>query len=61
MEYGILATLHLIAIIYAVLQIFSSNAGILGKILWSLGVVAFPVVGFVVWLLIGPRGTALKT
>ncbi len=59
MEYGLLGLLILIADIYAIYQVFSSRASGLSKILWTLGIVLFPVVGFIVWLLAGPRGNAV--
>ena len=60
MEYGILATLILIADIYAIYNVLTSRVSGLKKILWTVGIVVFPVVGFVVWLLMGPRNTALR-
>lgn len=56
MEYGLIGILVLLADIYAIYQIFTSRASGLAKILWTLGVVVFPVVGFIVWLIAGPRG-----
>ncbi|UWR22033.1 PLD nuclease N-terminal domain-containing protein [Sulfitobacter sp. S190] len=60
MELGILGLIILIADIYAIYQIFTSRASGLGKLLWILGVLIFPVVGFIVWLLAGPRGNAVR-
>ena len=60
MEYGILGLIILIADIYAIYQILTSNASGLAKILWSLGVIVFPVVGFIVGLSAGPRGAAVR-
>lgn len=60
MEYGILGFLIFIADIYAIYHVFSSRASGLSKILWTLGVVLFPVVGFIVWLLAGPRGGTVR-
>ncbi|WP_374213213.1 PLD nuclease N-terminal domain-containing protein [Psychromarinibacter sediminicola] len=42
--------------IYALVQIFSSRASTGKKVLWSLGVIVFPLLGFIIWLLFGPRG-----
>ncbi len=55
MEYGLLGVIILVANIYAIYRIFSSGISGLAKALWTLGIVIFPVIGFVVWLLIGPR------
>jgi hypothetical protein len=56
MEYGLLGLLVLVADIYAIFQVFSSRASGLSKILWTIGILIFPVVGFIVWLIAGPRG-----
>jgi len=60
MEYGILATLILIADIYAIYNVLTSRTSGLAKILWTVGIVVFPVVGFVIWLVMGPRNTAMR-
>jgi hypothetical protein len=56
MEYGIIGLLVLIADIYAVVKTLQSGAGTGEKVLWVLGIIIFPVVGFLVWLLAGPKG-----
>lgn len=55
MEYGVLATLILIADIYAIYNVLTARTSGLSKILWTVGIVVFPVVGFIVWLITGPR------
>ncbi|WP_425051256.1 PLD nuclease N-terminal domain-containing protein [Psychromarinibacter sp. S121] len=44
--------------IYALVSIVSSNASTGKKVLWSLAVIVFPLLGFIIWLLFGPRGSA---
>lgn len=56
MEYGIIGLIILIADIYAILKTFQSGASTGGKILWTLIIVVFPVVGFILWLIAGPKG-----
>lgn len=60
MEYGILGLLILIADIYAIVQVFSSRESGMAKVLWTLGIVVFPVVGFIVWLIAGPRSSSVS-
>ncbi|MGJ8546465.1 MAG: PLD nuclease N-terminal domain-containing protein [Sulfitobacter sp.] len=60
MEYGLLGLIILIADIYAIYQVFTSGASAMSKILWTLGILFFPVVGFIVWLIAGPRGSAAR-
>lgn len=56
MEYGLLGLIILIADIYAIYQTLTSPASTGSKVLWTLGILIFPVVGFIVWLIAGPRG-----
>ena len=58
-ELGIIGLLHLAAVIYALIQIFGSSASMGGKILWILIVALFPLVGLIIWFLMGP-GTPKK-
>jgi hypothetical protein len=53
-EYGIFGLIHLAIVIYALIQIFGSVATPLGKILWTLVVAAFPLVGVIIWFFFGP-------
>lgn len=56
MEYGIIGLIILIADIYAILKTFQSGASTGGKLLWTLIILIFPVVGFILWLIAGPKG-----
>ena len=51
----LLGLIHLALIIWAVLSIIGSNATTGYKVIWALAVIIFPVVGFVVWFLAGPK------
>ena len=51
----ILGILVLIADIYAIVRVVQSGATTLAKVLWILGIILFPVLGFIVWLIAGPR------
>ena len=56
MEYGILGLLILILDIYAIYNVLTSGASALAKIVWTLAIVILPVLGFIAWLVAGPRG-----
>lgn len=56
MEYGILGLLVLIANIYALVKTWGSSVSTGAKVLWTLLILVLPVIGFIVWLLAGPRG-----
>lgn len=58
MEWSILGLLVFIAGVYAIYHIVSSTSPTAQKVIWTLVVVVFPVIGFLVWLLAGPRRSA---
>ena len=53
---GILGLLVLVADVYAILKIAQSNASTGSKVVWIVVVLIFPVLGFILWFLFGPRG-----
>lgn len=52
---GILGLLLLIAIVYALIQIVQSAASTGAKVLWSVLVLLFPLIGVIIWFLFGPK------
>lgn len=52
---GLLGLLILIADIWAIVHIVQSTASTGRKVLWIVLVVVFPIVGLIVWFLLGPR------
>jgi hypothetical protein len=55
LELGVIGLIGLVLIVYALFHVIGSNASTLAKALWTVGLVAFPFVGFIVWLFLGPR------
>ncbi len=56
MEYrGLWGLLVLIAEVWAIVNIVQSSADTGKKVLWVVLVVVLPVLGFLLWLLLGPR------
>ncbi len=56
MEYrGLWGLLVLIADVWAIVNIVQSSAETGKKVLWVVLVIVLPVLGFVLWLLLGPR------
>lgn len=47
--------------IWAIYKILTSGASGLAKILWTLAIIILPVVGFIVWLIAGPKGPSTRT
>lgn len=58
MEYGLFGLLILIADLYAIYQVLTSSASTVAKIVWTLAILILPILGFVAWLVAGPRGRA---
>lgn len=54
---GLVGLLVLIADIWAIISIIKSAATSGVKVVWVLVVIFLPVVGFIAWLLFGPKGT----
>lgn len=61
MEYGLLGLIVLLADLYAIYQVLTSRASGLAKIIWTIVIIALPVLGLLIWLIAGPRGNAVTT
>ena len=52
---GILGLLLLILNIYAIIKIVQSRASTGKKVLWVVLILLLPVIGFILWFLLGPK------
>jgi len=52
---NLLGLIHLIIVIVVILNIVKSQESTGSKILWSLIVLVFPLVGLIAWYFLGPR------
>ncbi|MDZ7579687.1 MAG: PLD nuclease N-terminal domain-containing protein [Deltaproteobacteria bacterium] len=52
---GIFGFIILIADIWAIVSIFQSRASTAKKVFWIILVLVLPVIGFILWLLAGPK------
>jgi hypothetical protein len=52
---GFLGLLVLIADVWAIVHVFGSNSSTGAKVLWTVLILIFPVGGFLIWLVLGPR------
>lgn len=52
---GIFGLLILVADIWAIVNVFQSAASTGKKVLWIVLILLLPVVGLILWLLLGPR------
>ena len=53
---GLIGLLILIADIYAIVKILGSGASTGAKVLWVIIILLLPMIGFILWLLMGPGG-----
>lgn len=53
---GLLTLIWLIILIWAIVKVAKSSAGPVAKLLWILILFFFPLVGLIIWLLLGPKG-----
>lgn len=60
MEYGLVGLIVLILNVYAIYQVITSGASTGGKVLWTLLILILPVIGFIAWLIAGPRGGTVR-
>jgi hypothetical protein len=52
----ILGLMVLVLDIYAIYQTLTSTASTTAKVVWTVVIVLLPVVGFIAWLIAGPKG-----
>lgn len=57
--YDIVGVITLLLVIWAIIGILQSSAEPVTKLIWVLIVLALPLVGFVLWFLIGPGAKTL--
>lgn len=60
MEYGLFGLLVLIADIYAIYKVLTSAASTGAKVVWTLVILLLPILGFIAWLLFGPKGGSVR-
>lgn len=53
---GLIGLLILIADVWAIVSIAQSSAATGKKVLWIVVVLVLPVLGLILWFLLGPRG-----
>ncbi len=56
-EVGFLGLIVLALDIWAILSVVQSGSSTGGKVIWILLILIFPLLGFVIWLFAGPRGS----
>jgi hypothetical protein len=57
---GILGLLWLIVVIWAVIQVAQSSASGMAKLLWIVLMLFLPVIGVIIWFLLGPKSGRIR-
>jgi hypothetical protein len=52
---GLLGLLVFVFDLWAIVSVVGSDASIIGKIVWLMIVLLLPLIGFLIWLIAGPR------
>lgn len=53
---GLFGLIILVLDVWAIVNVFQSSTSTGWKVVWIVLIIALPVVGFIIWLLFGPRG-----
>lgn len=53
---GFFGLVLLVLNVWAIVKIVSSKAGTGAKVIWIVVILILPVLGFILWLLLGPKG-----
>jgi Phospholipase_D-nuclease N-terminal len=52
---GFFGLVVLIADVWAIVNVFGSSASTGAKVVWTVLILLLPVLGFIIWLIAGPR------
>ena len=55
---GVFGLLLLVLNVWAIVNVMQSRASTGRKVFWTVLVIVLPLAGFLLWLLLGPRGAA---
>jgi len=53
---NIIGLLILIADIYAIIKVVQSSAQTVNKVIWIVVILVLPIIGLIIWYLMGPGG-----
>ncbi|HEV8078905.1 MAG TPA: PLDc N-terminal domain-containing protein [Marinobacter sp.] len=53
---GLLSLVWVVIVVLAIVKVAKSRASTLAKVIWIIVLLAFPLLGLIIWFLFGPRG-----
>ena len=56
----VLGLIVIVLDIYAIYQVLTSAASTLAKVVWTVAIILLPVLGFIAWLIAGPKGRPIR-
>jgi hypothetical protein len=56
----VLGLIVLVLDVYAIYQTLTSSASTLAKVIWTVVIILLPVLGFIAWLIAGPKGRSAR-
>lgn len=55
-EIGLLGLVWLIVVVWAIVKTAQARVGVMVRFFWIAILVIFPVIGFLFWIFLGPKG-----
>ena len=55
MPISIISIIAFVCALYAILQVVTSSETTVNKTVWTLLIIVLPVIGFIIWIVAGPR------
>lgn len=55
-EIGLLGLIWLIVLVWAIIKTAQARVGVFVRFVWIVVLILFPLVGFLFWLFLGPKG-----
>ncbi|HMB37473.1 MAG TPA: PLDc N-terminal domain-containing protein [Wenzhouxiangellaceae bacterium] len=55
-EIGLLGLIWLVILVWAIIKTAQARVGVFVRFVWIVVLILFPVVGFLFWIFLGPKG-----
>jgi len=55
-EIGLLGLIWLIILVWAIIKTAQARVGVFVRFVWIVVLILFPIVGFLFWIFLGPKG-----
>ena len=56
LEFGLLGLIWLVIVVWAIVKTAQARVGAFVRFFWIVILIVFPVVGFLFWIFLGPKG-----